>query len=154
MIHCSFVEVFFSPPSSGLLILGVEGSVIFEELDLRLHLTPMVSCLWRILKFRFKEKKIRKKWEKWGKEITPFSFYTWAISFLLYFKQVLSFPLKRAVQKVARFQILIHVNKGRVRVFDRINYQKVPQKKKGLCRDNEKAWFFTNRFIFCSCLVF
>ena len=45
MIHCSSVEGFFSPPSSGLLILVVEGFVIFEELDLRLHLKPMVFML-------------------------------------------------------------------------------------------------------------
>ena len=45
MIHCSFVEGFSSYPSSVLLILGVEGFVIFEKLDLRLHLTPMVFVL-------------------------------------------------------------------------------------------------------------
>ena len=41
MIHYSSMEGFSSPPSNGLLILGVKGSVIFEELDLRVRLTPM-----------------------------------------------------------------------------------------------------------------
>jgi len=45
MIHCSFVEGFSSHPSSGLLNSGVEGSIIFEKLDLRLRLTPMVFVL-------------------------------------------------------------------------------------------------------------
>ena len=40
MIHYSSMEGLSSPLSNGLLILGVEGSVIFEELDLRVHLTP------------------------------------------------------------------------------------------------------------------
>ena len=39
------MEGFSFPPSSGLLILVVEGSVIFKELDLRLHLTCMVFVL-------------------------------------------------------------------------------------------------------------
>ena len=43
MIHCSSMEGFSSPPSSSLLILGVKGSVIFEELDLRVRLIPMRS---------------------------------------------------------------------------------------------------------------
>ena len=43
MIHCSSMEGFSSPPSSNLLILGVKGSVIFEELDLRVRLTPIRS---------------------------------------------------------------------------------------------------------------
>ena len=43
MIHCSSMEGFSSPPSNSLLILGVKGSVIFEELDLRVRLTPMRS---------------------------------------------------------------------------------------------------------------
>ena len=41
MIHYSSMEGLSSPLSNGLLILGVEGSVIFEELDLRVHLTRM-----------------------------------------------------------------------------------------------------------------
>ena len=41
MIHYSSMEGLSSPLSNGLLILGVEGSVIFEELDLRVHLTSM-----------------------------------------------------------------------------------------------------------------
>ena len=45
MIHCSFVEGFSSPPSSGLLILEVEGSIIIKELDFKLCLTPMVVML-------------------------------------------------------------------------------------------------------------
>ena len=90
------MEVFSSPPSSGLLILGVKGSVIFEELDLRLHLTPMVSCLWRILMFGFKEKKIRKKREKWGKEIVPFSFYTLGNFFPFVLPTSALFPSKKS----------------------------------------------------------
>ena len=43
MIHCSSMEGFSSPPSNSLLILGVKGSVIFEELDLRVRLIPMRS---------------------------------------------------------------------------------------------------------------
>ena len=43
MIHCSSMEGFSSPPSSSLLILRVKGFVIFEELDLRVRLTPMRS---------------------------------------------------------------------------------------------------------------
>ena len=43
MIHRSSMEGFSSPPSNSLLILGVKGSVIFEELDLRVCLTPMRS---------------------------------------------------------------------------------------------------------------
>lgn len=39
------MEGFSSPPSNGLLILGVEGFVIFKELDLKLCLTPMVLVL-------------------------------------------------------------------------------------------------------------
>ena len=39
------MEGFFSPPSSGLLILVVERFGIFEELDLRLRLKPMVFVL-------------------------------------------------------------------------------------------------------------
>lgn len=47
MIHCSSVEVFFSPPNNGLLVLGVEGFVVFEELDLKLRLTPMGFVLMK-----------------------------------------------------------------------------------------------------------
>lgn len=47
MIHCSSVEVFSSPPNNGLLVLGVEGFVVFEELDLKLHLTPMGFVLMK-----------------------------------------------------------------------------------------------------------
>ena len=43
MIHCSFMEGFSSPPSTGLPILGVKGFVIFEEVDLRVRLKPMRS---------------------------------------------------------------------------------------------------------------
>lgn len=50
MIHCSYVEGFSPPLSSGLFILGVEDPVIFEELVLRLRFTPMVFVLVKISK--------------------------------------------------------------------------------------------------------
>ena len=101
MIHCSFVEVFFSPPSSGLLILGVEGSVIFEDLDLRLHLTPMVSCLWRILKFRFKEDK--EKMRKMGEGDNSF-FLLYLGNFFPFVLQTSAlFPSKKSCSKSGTF---------------------------------------------------
>ena len=47
MIHCSCVEGFSFPPNNGLLVLGVEGSVPFEELGLRLRLIPHEFCAYK-----------------------------------------------------------------------------------------------------------
>ena len=45
IIHCSSVEGFSSLPCNGLLIIRVEGSATFEELDLRVCLAPMVQVI-------------------------------------------------------------------------------------------------------------
>ena len=50
-----------SPFSYGLLIFEDEGSENFAKLDLKPYLTPMVLCLERILSFKLKKKKIRKR---------------------------------------------------------------------------------------------
>ena len=47
MIHCSFVEGFSSPLNNDLLVLGVEGFVAFEELDLKLRLIPHEFCAYK-----------------------------------------------------------------------------------------------------------
>ena len=41
MIHCFLVDGLYSPLNNGVLILRVEGSVTYKELDLRLRLTPV-----------------------------------------------------------------------------------------------------------------
>ena len=68
MIHCSSMEGFFSPLNSDLLILGVEGSMIFEELDLKLGLTPMVFCACKkFLRFRLGKEEDKEKMRKMGR---------------------------------------------------------------------------------------
>ena len=64
MIHCSTVESFSSPPNNGLLVLEVKGFVTLEELDLRLHLTPMSFVLVKILRFGFGKEEDKKKMRK------------------------------------------------------------------------------------------
>lgn len=89
MIHYSFVEGFSFCPSSGLLILGVEGYVTFEELDLKLHLTPMVFVLVKNYEIWVHERRRYGENEKnREKEAIPFPFILWVITLL---------PLKRAV---------------------------------------------------------
>lgn len=78
MIHCSFVEGFSSPLNNGLLVLGVEGFVAFEELNLRLHLTPMSFVLNKIMRFGFEKEEDN---EKNGERE--------AVSFLLYLGHLL-----------------------------------------------------------------
>ena len=99
MIHCSLVEGFSSPPKSGLLNLGVEGSVIFKKLDLKLHLTPMVFCACeKFWDLGSKKNKIRRKWEKWVEGGSSFPFILWTIAI---------FTLKRVVQKWGTFSKII-----------------------------------------------
>ena len=80
MICCSSMEGFSFPPSSGLLILGVEGSVIFKELDLRLHLTCMVFVLVENSNVWVQREEIRKNEKNGGKR---------RFLFLLYSRQLL-----------------------------------------------------------------
>ena len=88
MIQCSSVEGFSSSSSNDLFILGVEGFVIFEVLDLRLCLTPMVFMLMKISE----------------KEVVPFSFYTLGNY---------SFPSKKSYSKVRHiFKIIDTCQQG------------------------------------------
>ena len=74
------MEGFSFPPSNGLLILGVEGSVIFKELDLRLHLTCMVFVLVENSNVWVQREEIRKNEKNGGKR---------RFLFLLYSRQLL-----------------------------------------------------------------
>ena len=55
------MESFSSPPNNGLLVLEVKSFVTLEELDLRLHLTPMSFVLVKILRFGFGKEEDKKK---------------------------------------------------------------------------------------------
>ena len=96
MIHCSFVEGFSSPPSSGLLILEVEGSIIIKELDFKLCLTPMVFMLMEDSEVWVQREKDKEKIRKMEKGDSSFSFYI-LVNY--------SFPSKNICSKVAPFQI-------------------------------------------------
>ena len=61
MFHCSFMERLSSPPSSSMLILGVEGSVIFEELVLRVRFKPMIFFFVVSLRFGFRKRRDKEK---------------------------------------------------------------------------------------------
>ena len=71
MIHCFCVEGFFFPPNNGLLVLGVEGSVPFEELGLRLHLIPHEFYAYKkkkkIMRFGFEKEEDKKRMRKMGR---------------------------------------------------------------------------------------
>ena len=69
MINCFCVEGFSSPPNNGLLVLGVEGFVPFEELGLRLHLIPHKFCAYKkkIMRFRFEKEEDKKRMRKMGR---------------------------------------------------------------------------------------
>ena len=87
-----------------LLIFEGEGSENFAVLDLRLSLTPMIWYLRRILGFRLKKKKIRKKNEEIGRKI---------FLFFLYFKELFFSLQKELIQKRAIFSKLTRVSKGK-----------------------------------------
>ena len=91
MIYCSSMEGFSSPLNNGMFILGIEGSEIFKELDLRLRFTPMVCfVLVKISEIWVQERRQERNEKNREKEAIPFPFILKAITL---------FPLKKDVQK-------------------------------------------------------
>ena len=89
------MEGFSSPSNNGLLVFRVEGSVSFEELDLRLRLTPMGFVLMKNSKIglgKEEDKRGKKKKKRKTREGgSSFSYYTLGNY---------SFPYKRSHSKV------------------------------------------------------
>ena len=91
MIYCSSMEGFSSPLNNGMFILGIEGSEIFKELDLRLRFTPMICfVLVKISEIWVQERRQERNEKNREKEAIPFPFILKAITL---------FPLKKDVQK-------------------------------------------------------
>ena len=94
MICCSSIGGFSSPPTNDLLAFRVEGSVAFEDLDLRLHLTPMSFVFIKVLRSEYEKDEDKEEMRETRRRKQFLSFYTVGNY---------SFPSKRSHSKLKNF---------------------------------------------------